>query len=454
MKSIIQYGIALLLLSGCNKFVDVPLPISQLSTVTTYADDEKAASAIRGIYASTQNGWGIGPFSGTISGNAGMSADELIRIAYSADQDAFFQNNLTPATGPIAGGIWGSFYNIIYQANSAVVNLEKSPGVTPAKKLTLISEAKFLRAISYFYLLNLYGEVPLTTTTDYMQNALLSRTDTGKIWQQIESDLRYAVTNGSTLYSATGTRSRANSYSASALLARVQLYRKNWADAETLATNVLGTQLFKLDTLGGIMLSTSTEPIFYISNAGTNLYAIEGQQLHGVSLQYRISPALAAAFEPGDQRFVQWTKPASDNKPALSKYKILLGSGVGAKKEATVVLRVAEQYLIRAEARAQRDNLAGAIADVDMVRQRAGLPLIADTNPGISKTDLLDAILHERFVELFGEFGHRWLDVKRSGKADLIFGASKPGWESTDALYPIPQSDRNNNPNLGQNDGY
>ncbi|MCK7556820.1 RagB/SusD family nutrient uptake outer membrane protein [Chitinophaga sedimenti] len=440
---------------GCDKFVDVPLPNSQLSTASTFADNDKAGSAIRGIYASTQNAFGPGPFSGTMSSTAGMTADELIRTSYNADQEAAFLNNLAPMTAIIDGSLWGNFYNYIYQCNNAIVNLEKSAGVTPERKVMLLSESKFLRALSYFYLVNLYGKVPLLTGTDYKINALIPETDTAAIWQLIESDLRYAVANGgSVAYTKTGTRNRAGSNAATALLARVLLYRKNWAEAEIMSTTLINSGLYKLDTLGGIMLTTSAEPIFYLNNAGTNLYALEGTSIHGTALQYRLSPTLLASFEAGDQRLVKWTRPSADGKLGLGKYKIMTGSGTSGKEEATVLLRIAEQYLIRAEARAKRDNLPGAIADLDEVRKRAGISLIANTLPNITQTALVDTILHERYVELFGEFGHRWLDVKRMGKADQIFGANKPGWETTDALYPIPGKEREKNPNLGQNDGY
>jgi len=124
------------------------------------------------------------------------------------------------------------------------------------------------------------------------------------------------------------------------------------------------------------------------------------------------------------------------------------------RKENSTVLRLAEQYLIRAEARAQQNKLDLAIADVDVIRARAGLPLIANTNPSISKTALLDAIMQERRVELFTEWGHRWFDLKRTGKALAVLSAIKPGFTSDDLLYPIPESELNKNPFLEQNPGY
>jgi hypothetical protein len=110
-------------------------------------------------------------------------------------------------------------------------------------------------------------------------------------------------------------------------------------------------------------------------------------------------------------------------------------------------------FLIRAEARAQLKQLSDAITDLDKIRSRAGIPLIATTNPGISQTDLLAAIAHERWVELFAENGDRWMDLKRTNKADITL-QNKPNWRSDAALFPIPQLDRQYNKNLSQNDGY
>jgi len=99
--------------------------------------------------------------------------------------------------------------------------------------------------------------------------------------------------------------------------------------------------------------------------------------------------------------------------------------------------------------------MIGAVADIDEIRQRAGLPLISETNPGIGQAQLLDAIFHERRVELFTEWGHRWFDLKRTGRASSILQGLKPGWKDTDILLPIPESELLLNPNLNpQNPGY
>jgi len=118
------------------------------------------------------------------------------------------------------------------------------------------------------------------------------------------------------------------------------------------------------------------------------------------------------------------------------------------------VLRLAEQYLIRAEARAKQGKIADAIGDLDEIRGRAGIERLADINPTIVKEELLGKILEERRMELFTEWGHRWLDLKRTDKATEILGENNPFWENTDVLYPIPSEERMKNPNLSQNNGY
>ena len=107
-------------------------------------------------------------------------------------------------------------------------------------------------------------------------------------------------------------------------------------------------------------------------------------------------------------------------------------------------------YLIRAEARAEQGNTAGAAADLNIVRQRAGLPPTTATDPAV----LLAAILHERQIEFFAEWGHRWLDLKRTGAVTSVLSAEKSHWDVTDALYPIPANELTENPKLVQNPGY
>ncbi len=156
------------------------------------------------------------------------------------------------------------------------------------------------------------------------------------------------------------------------------------------------------------------------------------------------------AFEPGDLRKAKWLNSTVIGGQIYFypfKYKIRSGRPV---TEYYMVLRLAEQYLIRAEAEAKLNDLSDAIADLNIVRSRAGLPNTSAT----TQAQLLAAIKHERQVELFCEWGSRWFDLKRTGDIDAVLGAEKTGWSSTDSLYPIPFSEIQANPFLTQNTGY
>jgi hypothetical protein len=115
-----------------------------------------------------------------------------------------------------------------------------------------------------------------------------------------------------------------------------------------------------------------------------------------------------------------------------------------------MVLRLGEQYLIRSEARAQQNDLSGSESDINIIRSRALLSGISN----LSRDELLDTIAHERQVELFCEWGHRWFDLKRTGKLSAILRPIKPNWNDYAQLYPIPVTELANDPNLTQNPGY
>ena len=110
-----------------------------------------------------------------------------------------------------------------------------------------------------------------------------------------------------------------------------------------------------------------------------------------------------------------------------------------------------EAYLIAAEASVQLDRLSEGLYYLNAIRSRAGLTPLA----GGDKNSLLSAVEQERRIELFSEQGHRFFDLKRTGRATEVLGLLKTNWEPTDELLPIPESELLLNPNLSpQNDGY
>ncbi|HEY0176668.1 MAG TPA: RagB/SusD family nutrient uptake outer membrane protein [Pedobacter sp.] len=453
-------------LSGCKKFVEVDDPIDQIPSDLVFNTDAKAASAVRGLYGemvgSTAPIFTINyAFGGGVQLALGLSSDELNCNSGNANYE-FFSNSIASNSGNNSNYLWGPMYNMIFNANSVIQNIATSTGMTEPAKKQFAAEAKFIRAANFFYLVNIYGDIPMPLTTDYKVNANLPRVPADQIYDLILDDLKYAQANIGTAYSGT-QRLRANKYTISALLARVYLYRKDWANAELQASDVIdgSGSLYTMETdLSKNFLTSSKEVILQLQQPGTNLYTWDGYDFISTGVpNYQITDSLYAAFEPGDLRKTNWIKTNTITTAGVTKsynfpFKYKLNSGTGTTRtESLVFLRLSEVYLIRAEARAQQNKLAAAVSDLDVVRKRAGITLIASTNPDITQVALLSAIAHERFVELFAELGHRWLDLKRTGKADEIL-KYKLNWRPEAKLFPIPLGDMNTNTALTQNPGY
>jgi hypothetical protein len=334
---------------------------------------------------------------------------------------------------------------------------------------------KFMRAFFYFYLVNLFGDVPLATTTDYRVNRVLPRTPETQVYALILQDLKDAQADLSPDFvdgflKKVPERVRPTKMAATALLARVNLYLQDWAGAEAAATQVINQPDFVLDpNLDNIFLSNSKEAILQLQPGtdGENgydakIYVLDSAELNATSNPITLQPALTSVFDSADRRFQKWigkiTVPARDTVPGKTfyfpyKYKNN-NPAATSTPEYLMVLRLAEQYLIRAEARAQLGDVAGARSDLNAIRSRAGLPETISA----TQQELLNAIMNERRVELFTEWGHRWFDLKRTGAMDSVMTrvAAEKGttWRSYYKLYPIPQYEIGLDPNLVQNPGY
>jgi hypothetical protein len=171
----------------------------------------------------------------------------------------------------------------------------------------------------------------------------------------------------------------------------------------------------------------------------------------GANLNYLLTTPLLNAFEAGDQRLQNWVGSKVVNGNTLYyPYKYKNVSASTTPTEDQMVLRLGELYLIRAEAAAHLNKLTQALADIDTIRTRAGLGASTAT----SQTAILNAVMHERQVELFCEWGNRWFDLKRTGTAAAVLGAEKTGFTANAALYPVPQSQILVDNLLTQNPGY
>jgi hypothetical protein len=457
-----KYILLIFLVTGfcsCKKFVQVSPPNNQLETGMIFSSDQTAVEAMIGVYSRAMAFSGY-PLNGGMSLYPGLSSDEIFPTISVQATDAFFSNALA-STNPDISTLYSSAYTTIYNANNLLQNLGSSPAITDSIKKQLSGEAAFVRALIYFCMVNLFGEVPLITTTDYKVNAVAPRATVADIYQQIISDLLNAQNLLPVVYASTkadpGDRTRPNKWAATGLLARVYLYQQRWVDAEAAASAVIGGGDYRLEDLDSVFLSTSKEAILQLQPVSSTINTAEGSYFlppddAAAKPAYALTAVLAGAFEPGDGRKQHWTGVKIISGTAYSyssKYKIRTGGYPYGEYE--MVLRLAEQYLIRAEARAQQGSFEAAVNDLDTLRYRAGLPGLSIP---LTPASLLAAVAQERRVELFTEFGHRWLDLKRTGNANAVLGQEKTTWQANAVLYPIPLHELQLNSALTQNVGY
>ena len=448
------------LLTSCNKLVETSPPTARVDASTVYGSDSNAETAMEGVYLTMMNN-PRGPFNGNWSVLPALSADD-IKFAQSPApaEDSFYLNRLT-AGNILNGPQYTGCYRLIYAVNSILDGLSGPNGISPQKNAELRGEAKFLRAFIYFYLVDLYGDVPLVVSTLYSATAVQPRAPADAVWQQLIADLQDAQRLLPVAYPG-DDRTRPDQAVATALLARVYLYRGQWAQAADAAGQLIGDGRYRLEQdMSRVFLNGSQEAIWQLKpvysqpqreGGPVRVATAEGTLFQpkkdSTAPGYVLTDSLVRSFEAGDMRVVSWTKKlVLRGKTYIypSKYRQTVWTGVN--QEYGTVIRLAEMYLIRAEATARAGDMTGAAADLNLVRQRAGL------GPVDAGADLLDAIMRERRAELFSEWGHRWMDLKRTDKADLALGG-KAGWKATDVLYPIPASELLANPNLTQNNGY
>lgn len=444
-------------LVSCKKFVDVSPPPGVLDWETTFNNEGSATAAVMELYPAYDNN--VMPL---LTYLCGVSADELASN-YAASAE-FLNNSISITNTNNSSDLWATAFLNIRKCNLAIEGLSRSANLNIGLKNQLTGEAKFMRAALMFNLMNLYGKIPLPLSVSELENAKLPRAGIAEVWTQILTDLTSAKDLLKAEYPS-AERARVNKYAASALLARAYLYHREWAKAEAEATLVISSGLYTLGSPEGTFKKGSNETIlqFYNQNGRSPLSTYYLPANAGLTPRYFLRAGFDLAFEKNlagldDLRKRNWTGKNNAGISYVSKYKVLTGTG----DEYSILLRLAELYLIRAEALAQQDRLdgsGGAAADLNAIRTRAGL----EAKTGLNKAAMLAAVEQERKLEFFGEYPHRWFDLKRNtgfmdatkSRADEVLAPLKGAfWQSTDVLFPIPSGQIRVNPALDQNLGY
>jgi starch-binding outer membrane protein, SusD/RagB family len=461
-KMMLIGGLILSTIFSCDNFLNIDEPKTKVTKLVVFSNDVTASSAMTGIYLDMQDIEGFASGSEkSVLALSGLSSDELVDFSRTNMVNIDFENNNLKEDNAYLVALWKSIYQILYECNSVLEGLEGSDGITAETKNHLKGEAFFVRAFTNLQLANLFGDAPMVVTTNYENNATLPRVSKALIYTSIVNDLNLAKSLLPESYPTleddfvTPARTRPNSFAASALLARVYLYNQQWEQAEQESSNVIAaSELYTLlEDLNSVFLKSSKEAIWqiYPRTADGIGYTNEAYFFVNFAPSYNVlNQELVNSFSINDLRLVNWIQEA-DGAFYPFKYKQALA---GALSEYSTPLRLAEQHLIRAEARAHQNKLVDGIADLDRIRDRAGLLLYNDTDPLMDQEELLLAIEMERRWELFTE-GHRWFDLKRSNRAVDVLGQVKESFSVNDQLYPIPVGEFQKNPALGkQNPGY
>ncbi len=443
---------------SCESKIDEIVPENSITDLVIFSNKDQALSIVIGMYGESQSD---DILNGTLQLMTEWQSDNLEFVgSYPTFQQVYEYTTL--ATNSSIDPIYEEAYDLIRQCNLVIENipLVADPEFTDAEKTDAVGQAKFLRALTYLQLNNVFGNntsegnlsVPLITSVLSVTDPYQERNTIAEVYTQIEVDLNDAIT------SITGSdRSFATSHAAKALLARVKLYRGDFPSARDLANEVIISGFSTLAPNYSFYNSLSTEFIFTLVNT-TNDGQTSNEGWSGLTNPVPtgrgdapFSQNLLDAFaeESGDLRFSSLTQVGNDAltlpKTFTTKFPDAITNSANAP-----VLRITEMYLIRAECNFRESTSIGetALDDINTLRNRAGL--------GALTTITLDDILNERRKELCFE-GQRRMDLIRTGQ-----NLRRPGMPNeTDSApganlvtFPIPQGARDINPALGQNNGY
>lgn len=430
---------SLSLLYSCNKFLDVK-PRASISDDQTIYDSVSAREALNGLYG--------GLYYGSFESIGYLSGDN-IQWTGSQSQVQEFINHDVGADNPTVSSAWTSIYSTINRANNVITKVGALDNslISLSLKNQIVGGAAFIRGLAYFDLARTWGGVPLITqpTQSPSDNRGIPRSSQQETYAQSLHDLDTAeqlLPNTSNPYIPTQK-------TVWALKARYFLYQKNWQQAESYATQILddNTDYQLISPYASFFLtntSVTKEAVFYIYHSSQEPNGERSSwqpQQNGGTRQWAPNDAFVALVNNpaiGGNRNVL---VAQDNQGRW--YGTLYYRSDGS--DPNYVIRIAELYLIRAEARAEQGKLSDALNDLNAVRTRAGLA----HSTASSQDDILLAIENERRIEFAFE-PHRWYDLVRTGRAAAVLNIS----DTNHYLMPIPSTQILIDKALIQNPGY
>lgn len=455
-------------LTSCDSFLTEDLK-GDYSSTNIYSNETYAQQAVNGIYASARysiNLWRFGDITSDDAVKGGKPGDQ-------ADLDFVQDFSATAENGALLD-FWKNTYEVIARANNVLAGIE---GKGFATETRMAGEAKFLRAYSYFQLVNIFGRVPLKLRPqNNPDDIFVGLSDTGAIYAQIEADLKAAADVLPERYDALN-EGRATKGAALGLLAKAQLYQQKYSEALNSINALKGLGVYHLDDYANLFRlgnESSPEAIwvirfksdevikignplnqyfapqlkengYYFNNPTDNwVKSFTEKQVNGED-DLRIDLSIGREghewFEEGPFK-AQWSNTGYLVKKFCQPASEVPHSTKGDGGLSYLYLRYADVLLMEAECYVELGQNASALAPLNEVRQRAGLAALS--------TATRQAVRLERRHELGFEF-HRFFDLMRWGKdAAQQALATKEGikfsWTGDRFYFPIPQSELDANP--------
>lgn len=415
---------------ACSKYLDVP-PDDQLSprTVEDYSNILNGEGWNRSLTPTDINLSFLEALTDDVAEDQTThfdSSQKSFLSAFYTWQNKYDQQyDSRKAPSRVMSDTWLGLYRIIKVCN-VILEAENSMTGNSAEIQYLLGEARFSRALAYYFLVNLWGRpydpataqdpvgVPLKTSST-VENTALPRNSVQAVYDQILEDLYKAEQHVLT----SGRQTNIFHYSPRAvylILSRIHLYMRHWEAAAAYAGKCIlqnpGLEDFNtISTPYGFPVTNSPELIYTFYNSSNTIY-----NTHSYNLPYPVSDSLLQQFEPGDKRHQVYFSRDPLGSISTSLVPMLSVTAISTGFSA-YFLRTSEAYLNRAEAYAHLNNKQGALDDLNFLRKHriANAPVLDADSPAT----LLQKVLLERRKELPFQL-HRWFDLRRTGSPAII----------------------------------
>jgi len=444
--------------ASCDKFLDRE-PLGQIGASEYFKTETNANSAVMGMYRTMMISFSFGQSFITVPE---FSAVHVEHSAKFQEYELMAIHKLN-TVNPWMKNIWQAAYTTINAANNIITEVPNMAegSISNEKRDQFVGEAKFVRALNFFFLVRAFGNIPVPLTATKEGTAHdLDQSAPADVYKQIVQDLTDAskllpVNNPNT---GDAVRGRASHWAAKALLAKVYLYQgsltNDYSKAASLADEVIKSGKYSLAADYGSIWTTenSTEAIFELQfdDQATNPLASVANNNASV-LFFAKEPFIDGLFEATDKRKAfSYKKEALKTDPTTTRAFMGKFPNFSPASQNFPAIRLAELYLIHAEAKARVDNSvsAASYASLKMVQDRAGVtkPISAYT----SLANYITAIQDEKEKELVFE-GETWFDQCRTK-----YALKKHSTLTSENffLYPIPVDEINQSGKLKQNPGY